>query len=97
MVKKHKDQLSLFATVIKSASLIADSPKKAFYRIRIEEEQGKYEIVKESGAADKILDCRRWTAPTLEKAEQFFDKKIEQKQRPGRRRRYKLERKRGNK
>lgn len=93
MVKKHKDQLSLFPTIIKSASLIADSPKRAFYRIRIEEEMGRYEVVKESGAADKVLDCRRWDAPTLEKAEQFFDRKVKQKQQGNRKRKYKLERK----
>lgn len=94
MGKKHKDQLSLFPTIIKSADLIADSPKKAFYRIRIEEELGRYEVIKESGANDKVLDCRRWEAATLEKAEQFFDQKIKQKQKAGRKRRYKLERKR---
>lgn len=93
MVKKHKDQLSLFKTIIKSASLISDSPKKAFYRIRIEEEMGRYEVIKESGAADKVLDCRRWDAPTLEKAEKFFDQKVKQKQKPNRKRRYKMERK----
>lgn len=94
MVKKHKDQLSLFPTIIKSADLIADSPKRAFYRIRIEEEFGRYEIIKESGANDKVLDCRRWEAASLEKAEKFFDRKVKQKQKTGRKRRYKLERKR---
>lgn len=94
MVKKHKDQLSLFPTVIKSAALVADSPKKAFYRIRIEEEQGHYEVIKESGANDKVLDCRRWEAASLEKAEQFFDRKVKQKQQGNRKRKYKLERKR---
>lgn len=89
-------QLHLFPTIIRSEYLEADSPKKAFYRLMIEECQGQYTIVKESGCAGKIMDRRRWPTKNLETAEKKFNKILEGKLNPGRGspRRYKRKRRR---
>ncbi len=52
-------QLNLFTIKIDSAYLVApESQHKAFYRIWIEETDGVYEVIKESGAKGRALDRR---------------------------------------
>lgn len=54
------DQLHLFETVIVAIDLVADSPRKAFYRLQVVEQAGLYAVVKTSGACGKVFDVRRW-------------------------------------
>lgn len=78
-------QLKMFdATILDSAELVADSPKKAFYRIKLVVKEGDYYVEKESGAQDKVLDRRRWTAITMDAAEILYKKKLREKLNPTR-------------
>ena len=72
-------QLHLFTTVTSWVELEADSPKKAFYRLMIEECQGQYSIVKESGCLGKVRDRRAWPMPSKEKAIKKFNRILQQK------------------
>ena len=80
-------QLSLFPETIKSAYLEAESPKKAFYDIRIEWNAGFFTVVKRSGLAnDRVLDKRKWTFNDYVSAEKRFKKKLREKINPRSRR-----------
>ena len=65
-------------------NLIADSPKKAFYTLRIVECLGKYSVEKESGAAGHVLDKRTWPAKNLDAAGKRFNRILKKKIDPGR-------------
>lgn len=82
-------QLSLFETILKQSYLEADSPKKAFYRIKITEDMGKYTVKKESGCNAKILHKQAWNFDNQEDALKFYNKKIKEKTKRGRKRIYK--------
>jgi hypothetical protein len=89
----RQKQLSLFPDVIRSAHLVAaGSPKKAFYRIRIEVNAGLFSVFKESGAEGRVLDRRRWPVDTLDQAVKMFDRIIKAKTNPERKspRKYRL-------
>ena len=89
----RQQQLSLFPDVIRSAHLVAaGSPKKAFYRIRIEVNAGLFSVFKESGAEGRVLDRRRWPVDTLDQAVKMFDRIIKAKTNPERKspRKYRL-------
>lgn len=77
-------QLHLFPTVLRMIELEADSPKKAFYRLMIEECQGAWSVIKESGAAGKVLDRRRWVMESAEKAVAKYDRILRDKLNPTR-------------
>ena len=73
-------QLELFPTQIKSTCLFApESPKKAFYRIRLEASNGGYLVAKESGIKQTVLDRRKWRFDDLNAAEKFFEAKVKNK------------------
>ena len=76
MIQRH-----LFEpTLIKSASLIAsDSPRQAFYNIRLFAYKNIYTVRKESGAKGKTWDVRLWKFDSFEKAEKDFERRIKQK------------------
>jgi hypothetical protein len=83
--KRHKqvEQLSLFTVTLRSAYLEAcDSPKKAFYRIWIEESDGKIKVVKESGIKGRVLDRRSWLCADRGQAEKAYRRRIDQKTDP---------------
>jgi hypothetical protein len=61
-----------------------NSPKKAFYRIFLLETEEGYLIRKESGAANKVLDCRTWSKPSLVEADKFYSSIIRRKTNPAR-------------
>ena len=81
-------QLSLFPTTIKSVYLEADSPKKAFYAIKIVENMGSYSIVKKSGCNGKVMHSQSWVANSYSEAIKFFEKKLREKTKKGRKRTY---------
>lgn len=79
------NQLHLFPTILKMIELEApDSPKKAFYRLMIEETMGIWAVVKESGAGGKVLDRRRWEMASAEKAVQRYERILRDKLNPNR-------------
>lgn len=50
-------QLHLFEpTLLKDAHLRSGSPRQAFYRLSLFSKPGRYEIRKESGAGDRVMD-----------------------------------------
>lgn len=77
-------QLHLFPTILKMIELEADSPKKAFYRLMVEETMGIWAVVKESGANGKVLDRRRWTMESAEKAVARYERILRDKLNPNR-------------
>lgn len=78
-------QLDLFDdTILESVELIADSPKRAFWRLRLIVCQGEYRLEKESGAAGKILDRRVWHQNDRATAEKTYRRKIKAKMNPAR-------------
>lgn len=84
-------QLNLFGpTVLATADLVAQSPKSAFYHIKIIFEDGRYRVEKRSGYGDKVLDVRKWPMESQADAEAFFRKKIAGKLKPNRKREYKI-------
>lgn len=57
-MKKH-EQRKLFTQCLQTAFFIAqDSPRRAFYRVWIENTVGDIQIVKESGIKGKVLLAR---------------------------------------
>lgn len=88
------NQLHLFPTILKMIELEADSPKRAFYRLMVEESMGVWAVVKESGAAGKVLDRRRWVMESAEKAVAKYEKILRDKLNPNRGspRKYKIKR-----
>lgn len=83
-------QLSLIPTIVKSAYLVAKSPKEAFYRIKIVEDMGKYSVHKESGIRAKTLHKQAWEFDSIDKAYAFYNRKIREKTKSGRSRTYRL-------
>ena len=80
-------QLHLFPTVLKFIELEApNSPQKAFYRLRLEECQGIYLVIKESGTAtnNKVLDRRNWQFNKIEQAIKKYDRILRDKLNPAR-------------
>lgn len=77
-------QLHLFPQIIKEAYLEADSPKKAFYRLILQECQGNYILIKESGCQGRVMDRREWVMPSYEKAIKKFEGLISWKTNPAR-------------
>jgi hypothetical protein len=79
-------QLNLFKPhIIKKAHLSAPSPRKAFYRMRLESHLGRYMILKESGIGERVMDQRRWVFGSLEEAEKSYTRRVMQKTDPNRR------------
>lgn len=78
--------------ILKSASLVADSPKKAFYNLYVTKEEEGYLVIKDSGTGDRILDHRSWPADSYESADKMFKQKLRTKLNPNRRnpRKYKV-------
>lgn len=72
-------QLHLFPTVIREIHLAADSPKKAFWRLMLIEDHGRYHLRKDSGIYEKVLDRRIWPQHCLKSALKTFDQKVNQK------------------
>ncbi len=73
-------QLNLFEShIIKKTHLVATSPRKAFYRLRLESHLGRYVIRKESGTGEKVLDRRIWTFDSRSIAEKRLGQRIRQK------------------
>ena len=87
------DQIPMFG-VFRSATLMAESPKQAFYRIWIECDGGKYYVCKESGSgAGKVChDRRRWPVESPAAALEKFESIILKKTNPNRKspRKYRL-------
>jgi len=78
-------QQSLFSyTTIRKVDLISDSPRKAFYRLRLETYMGEYCVRKESGGKGKVLDRRSWCFLSQEEAEKLFDRRLREKTRADR-------------
>ncbi len=87
------EQLNLFTVRVDSAYLVAaDSPRKAFYRIWIEDTGGHYNVVKESGAKGRVLDRRVWPCQDIQEAEKAYHRRIRAKTNPDRKspRKYQL-------
>ncbi len=80
------EQLKMFEpSVIRKAALISDSPRRAFYNLRLEMFMGNYFVLKESGCLNKVLDKRLWQFDSSEKAEKVFDRLLKDKTDPERR------------
>lgn len=78
-------QLKLFEpTICKEVLLVAESPKNAFYRLRLEVSIDGYMIRKESGSGENVLDRRKWPFKSRKIAEKEFDRKIKAKTDPDR-------------
>ena len=70
---KSYEQLNLFTAKMKSALLVAlDSPRRAFYRIWIEDTDGQVQVVKESGVKGSVLDRRIWPFTDFTEAEKAY-------------------------
>ena len=86
-------QLNLFKShTIKKTHLVASSPRKAFYRLRLESHLGRYVIRKESGTGEKVLDRRAWIFDSRSIAEKRFGQRVRHKTDPNRKspRKYKM-------
>lgn len=86
-------QLKLFdLVVLEHAELISDSPKKAFWNIRLEHENETFSVVKVSGIGDIVLDRRRWRHKSYDKALKDYGRRLRAKLNPTRKspRRYKI-------
>lgn len=72
--------------VLKNAHLVVlNTPRKTFYSIRIEECDGRFRVLKVSGALGKVWDERIWEFSTLGEAEALFTRRIKEKTDPKRR------------
>ncbi len=83
-------QLSLFENdIIKSDFLICpDSPKKAYYKIWLEQKLDSYSVRKESGTEKKALDIREWPFSSFSSAKKYYNNKLDQKKSDKRKRKY---------
>lgn len=78
-------QLNLFGpTVLERAELICDSPKRAFWNIRLEVENETFSVIKESGIGETVLDRRRWPHADHEAALKDYRRRLKAKLRPDR-------------
>ena len=87
-------QIHLFPTITDWIELEAKSPKRAFWKLMLEECMAEFWIIKESGAGDRVLDRRRWGPYPMAKALKLFERKIREKLNPDRAspRKYKIRR-----
>lgn len=74
-------QLELFESeVLRFDHLVAPgSPKQAYYKLWLEIRRGRPAVRKESGTRSHRLNERTWPFESLEEAENFYRKKIEEK------------------
>ncbi len=78
-------QLHLFEPILlKDVHLRSGSPRLAFYRLSLFSKPGRYEIRKESGAGDRVMDKRIWRFDQYVRAKKIFDRKIHEKTDPNR-------------
>jgi hypothetical protein len=77
-------QLSLFPNIVRRIDLRSNSPRKAWWRLMIQECRGKYTLIKESGIQSGMLDRRRWPMKSYDKALIIFEKKVKMKTDPNR-------------
>jgi hypothetical protein len=76
-------QLSLFdRLLLREIHLIASSPRNAFYRMRLEQIPGRYQVRKYSGTGSRVMDARSWEFSSLADAEKFYDRTIRNKTNP---------------
>jgi hypothetical protein len=80
-------QLSLFPNIVRRIDLKSNSPRKAWWRLMIQEYRGKYTLIKESGIKTGLLDRRKWKVKNYEKALKLFEKKVKSKLNPNRKKR----------
>ena len=78
--------------VIKEVELEADSPRRAFYVLRLEKISGGYLVSKESGGNGRVFHRQAWFRQSLDDADRFFLRIVKQKTDPGRKseRKYRL-------
>ena len=78
--------------LLKKAYLKAESPRKAFYILKLEKIRDGFIVSKESGADRKVLHKESWFRETLEEAEKLFRRILLQKTNPSRKspRKYKI-------
>jgi hypothetical protein len=77
-------------TLLRTASLLApNSPRQAFYHLRLEQTPHSCRVVKASGAGGRVWHRQVWEFPTLAQAEAWFHQRLRQKTNPHRRRRRK--------
>ena len=78
-------QLKIFDPVIlEHAELVAESPKKAFWNIRLEQQGGTFTVIKESGTKNVVRDKRKWPHGSYEKAKKDYDRRLKAKLNPDR-------------
>lgn len=78
-------QLKIFeVTILEHAELICESPKMAFWNIRLEHDCGTFYVIKESGSRGKILDRRTWKHEKYEAAKKDYDRRLRLKLNPER-------------
>lgn len=70
--------------ILRQIYLIADSPRKAWWQLSIEECLGNYFLIKRSGIKSGLLDQRKWGVENYEKCLKLFDKKVKSKLNPNR-------------
>jgi hypothetical protein len=91
--RSKAEQLNLFTVKRNVAHLEAlNSPRRAFYRIWIEETDGMIKLIKESGTKGRVLDRRSWPFNDLSHAEKLYHRRLSQKLDPNRKspRKYRL-------
>ena len=71
--------------VLRSTSLRAESPKRAFYNLVIIKITDGYLVRKESGAGSKVLHREAWFRETHEEALKLYEKILREKTNPKRR------------
>ncbi len=76
--------------ILKDIFLKAESPKKAWYTLKLEDIGMGYIIEKQSGTEGKVLHKVNYYEDNLESAEAFYNKKIQQKTSPNRKRKYSI-------
>lgn len=82
-------QLNLFEpTILRQVYLTAKSKRSAFYQLILTTYQGKFYVLKESGAGGKVLDRRFWPQPDEKTAIKFYERKVKEKLKSDRKRRY---------
>ena len=78
-------QIKMFdETILESADLVADSPKKAYYKLKLISDGGQFAVEKESGIDGRELVRRRWVAITMDADDLLYQKKLREKLNPTR-------------
>jgi len=79
-------QIRLFEPdILRYAHLVAESPRQAYYKIRLELHGEKYSVIKESGGKSYVTDRRIWEFDSFKEAEIFFNRIVRKKTDPDRR------------